>query len=65
MPASKLLVAAFDIAFLYLTRAETVVEMSESDDTNFQQNLITIRAEKRGALGGLRPASVLYGDLTV
>ena len=65
MTASKLLVAAFDIAFLYLTRAETVVEMSESDDTNFQQNLITIRAEKRGALGGLRPASVLYGDLTV
>lgn len=65
MTASKLLVAAFDIAFLYLTRAETVVEMSESDDTNFQQNLITIRAEKRGALGGLRPASVLYGNLTV
>ena len=65
MTADKLLVAAFDIAFLYLTRQETVVEMSESDDTNFQQNLVTIRAEKRGALGGLRPASVLYGDLTL
>lgn len=64
MTANKLLVGAFDIAFLYLTRQETVVEMSESDDTNFQQNLITIRAEKRGALGGLRPASVRYGDLT-
>jgi len=65
MTANKLLVGAFDIAFLYLTREDTVVEMSESDDTNFQQNLITIRAEKRGALGGLRPASVLYGNLTV
>ena len=65
MTADKLLVGAFDIAFMYLTRKETVVEMSESDDTNFQQNLITIRAEKRGVLGGLRPASVLYGDLTV
>jgi len=65
MTASKLLVGAFDIAFMYLTREETVVEMSESDDTNFQQNLVTIRAEKRGVLGGLRPASVLYGDLTV
>lgn len=65
MIANKLLVGAFDIAFLYLTREDTVVEMSESDDTNFQQNLITIRAEKRGALGGLRPASVLYGNLTV
>lgn len=65
MTAAKLLVGAFDIAFMYLTREETVVEMSESDDTNFQQNLVTIRAEKRGVLGGLRPASVLYGDLTV
>jgi len=65
MVANKLLVGAFDIAFLYLTRQDTVVEMSESDDTNFQQNLVTIRAEKRGALGGLRPASVLYGNLTL
>lgn len=65
MTASKFLVGAFDMAFLYLTRQETVVEMSESDDTNFQKNLITVRAEKRGALGGLRPASVRYGNLTV
>lgn len=65
MTASKLLVGAFDIAFMYLTREETVVEMFEQDDTNAQQNLITIRAEKRGVLGGLRPASVYYGNLTV
>jgi HK97 family phage major capsid protein len=65
MTADKLLVAAFDIAFMYLTRQETEVEMSESDDTNFQQNLVTIRAEKRGVLGGLRPASVRYGSLTL
>ncbi len=65
MTANKLLVGSFEIAFMYLTREETVVEMSESDDTNFQQNLVTIRAEKRGVLGGLRPASVLYGNLTL
>jgi HK97 family phage major capsid protein len=65
MTADKLLVAAFDMAFLYLTRQETVVEMFEQDDTNVQKNLITIRAEKRGVLGGLRPASVRYGDLTI
>ena len=65
MTANKLLVAAFDIAFMYLTREETVVEMFDQDDTNVQQNLITIRAEKRGVLGGLRPASVRYGNLTV
>lgn len=63
MTAAKLLVGAFDMAFMYLTREETVVEMFEQDDTNVQQNLITIRAEKRGVLGGLSPASVLYGDL--
>ena len=65
MTANKLLAAAFDIAFMYLTREETVVEMFEQDDTNVQQNLITVRAEKRGVLGGLRPASVLYGNITV
>jgi HK97 family phage major capsid protein len=65
MTADKLLTAAFNMAFLYLTRQETVVEMFEQDDTNVQKNLITIRAEKRAALGGLRPASVRYGNLTV
>jgi len=65
MTANKLLVAAFDIAFMYLEREATEVEMFEQDDTNVQQNLITIRGEKRGVLGGLRPASVRYGSLTV
>lgn len=65
MTANKLLAAAFDIAFMYLEREATEVEMSDSDEDNFRQNLITIRAEKRGVLGGLRPASALYGSLTV
>ena len=65
MTADKLLVGAFDVAFMYFLRAETTVEMFEQDDTNAQENLITIRAEKRAALAGLRPASVLYGDLEV
>ena len=65
MTADKLLVAAFDLAFMYLEREATEVEMSDSDDTNFQQNLITIRAEKRSVLGGLVPAAVRYGNLTV
>jgi HK97 family phage major capsid protein len=65
MTADKLLTAAFNMAFMYLTRKETVVEMFDQDDTNAQKNLITIRAEKRAVLGGLRPASVRYGNLTV
>lgn len=65
MSSGKLLVAAFDIAFIYLSRQETVVEIFEQDDTNVQKNLLTVRAEKRSVLGGLRPASVRYGNLTL
>jgi len=65
MTADKLLTAAFNIAFLYLTRQETIVEMYPQDDTNAQKGLITISAEKRGVLGGLLPAAVRYGNLTV
>lgn len=65
MTSGKILIAAFDIAFQLFDREETTVEMSESDDTNFQKNLITVRAEKRCVLAGYRPASVLYGNLTV
>jgi hypothetical protein len=39
--------------------------MYPQDDTNAQKGLITISAEKRGVLGGLLPAAVRYGDLTV
>lgn len=65
MTSGKLLVAAFDIAFQIWDRSDTVVEMSESDDTNFQKNLVTVRAEKRLALAAYRPASVRYGNLTL
>lgn len=65
MTQGKLLIAAFDIAFQLWNRQETVVEMFEQDDTNVQKNLITIRAEKRCALAGYRPASVRYGSLTI
>lgn len=64
MTENKLLVGAFDISFMYWLREETTVEMFEQDDTNAQQNLITLRGEKRAALAGQRPASVRYGDLT-
>ena len=65
MTAGQVLIAAFDIAFQLWNRKETVVEMFEQDDKNAQQNLLTIRAEKRVALAGYRPASVRYGALTV
>lgn len=46
-------------------RQGATVEMYEQDDTNVQQNLITVRAELRGALAVFHPLAVRYGDLTV
>lgn len=65
MTAGKFAVGAFDIAYQVWNRQNVVVEMSESDDTNFQKNLVTVRAEARIALAVYRPASVRYGDLTL
>lgn len=45
-------------------RQGATVEMFEQDDTNVQQNLITVRAELRGALAVFHPLAVRYGDLT-
>lgn len=65
MTQGKFMVGAMDIAYQVWNRQGTIVEMSESDDTNFQKNLVTVRAESRLALAVYRPASVRYGDLTV
>lgn len=65
MTQGKFMVGAMDIAYQVWNRAGTVVEMSEADDTNFQKNLVTVRAEARLALAVYRAASVRYGNLTV
>lgn len=46
-------------------RQGATVEMFEQDDTNVQQNLVTVRAELRAALCVFTPAGISYGDLTV
>jgi HK97 family phage major capsid protein len=65
MTEGKFMVGAMDVAYQVWNRQGTIVEMSESDDVNFQKNLVTVRAESRLALAVYRPASVVYGDLTV
>lgn len=65
MTAGKFMVGAFDMAAQVWNRQGTTVEMSEADDTNFQKNLVTVRAEARLALAIYRPASIQYGNLTV
>lgn len=63
IPAGKFLVGAFDMAVQLWNRQGITVDLSESDDTNFQSNLVTLRAESRHALTVYRPASVVAGDL--
>ena len=65
MTEGKFMVGAMDVAYQVWNRQGTILEMSESDDTNFQKNLVTVRAESRLALAVYRPASVQYGDLTL
>lgn len=62
--ADTLLVGAFSQATTVHNRQGVVVDLSESDATNFTSNLITIRAERRLALTVDRPAAILGGDLT-
>jgi HK97 family phage major capsid protein len=64
MTAGKFMVGAMDVAAQVWNRQGTTVEMSEADDTNFQKNLVTVRAEARLALAIYRPASIQYGSLT-
>jgi HK97 family phage major capsid protein len=65
MVSGKLLVGAFDIAAQVWNREGVAVEMTESNDTDFVKNLVTVRAEARLALAVYRPASVYYGNLTL
>jgi HK97 family phage major capsid protein len=65
MTSGKLFVAAFDIAFQYFQRSEVRLEITNADGTDFQKNLLTIRAEKRGVLAGYVPAATRYGSLVL
>ncbi len=63
MPADKLLV--LDTATLgeYYSRQDATIDVGFVND-DFTRNLVTVRAELRGALQVVRPVSVAYGDLT-
>ncbi len=63
--AGKILIGAFDVAAQVWEREGVTIEMSGSNDTDFVKGLVTLMGEERLALTGYRPASVLYGSLTV
>lgn len=51
-------------ADMYANRESTVVEMFEQDGDNVTKNLITVRAETRGANLVFTPAAIRTGDIT-
>jgi len=63
MPIGKVWVGSLSQAATLHNREGVRVDMSESDENNFQLNLITIRAERRLALTVEKPAAARYGDL--
>ena len=64
MTSDNIAVGAFGQAYTVYNRSGVVVELSDSDDDNFQRNLVTIRAERRLALATEIPGAVRAGDLT-
>lgn len=60
VPAGTVIVKSM-MADMYAQRMGTVVEMFEQDDTNVQSNLVTVRAETRGAELVMTPAAIRTG----
>lgn len=63
LQAGKIIVAKLSDSAVLYARSGAVVEMGYVN-TDFTQNLITIRAEERLGLGCDRPAGIYYGDWT-
>lgn len=63
MSAGQVWVGNISQAATLWLREGVVVEMSDSDENNFQLNLVTIRAERRLALTVEKPAAARYGAL--
>jgi len=63
VPVGTLICKSMD-ADMYANRESTVVEMFEQDGDNVQKNLVTIRAEARGAELVFTPLAIRTGDIT-
>lgn len=63
--SGKGIVGDFSRSYMIWNRQAPVVELFEQDDTNVQYNLITVRAELRGALASYVPTATYAGNLTV
>lgn len=62
VPAGTIICKSMD-ADMYFNRNDVRVEMFEQDDTNVQANLVTVRAEARGAMAVMIPAAIRTGAI--
>lgn len=62
MDATEFLVGAFNMAAQVFDRLELEVLLSTENSTDFEKNMVTIRAEQRLALAVYRPEALVYGD---
>ena len=63
VPVGTLICKSVD-ADMYFRRNDVRVEMFEQDEDNVQTNLLTVRAEARGAEAVMVPAAIRTGDIT-
>lgn len=62
IPVGTLICKSVD-ADMYFNREDVVVEMFDQDENNVQSNLITVRAEARGAEAVMVPAAIRTGAI--
>jgi HK97 family phage major capsid protein len=62
MTATEFLVGNFAAAAQVFDRMETEVLLSTENSTDFEKNMVTIRAEERLALAIYRPEAFIHGD---
>ncbi len=63
IPVGTIICKSID-ADMYFSRDDVKVEMFEQDGDNVTTNLITVRAEARGAEAVMLPAAIRTGDIT-
>ncbi len=63
IPVGTIICKSMD-ADMYFGRDDVKVEMFEQDEDNVQNNLVTVRAEARGAEAVMVPAAIRTGDIT-
>lgn len=65
MEPGEFLTGAFRMAAQYFEREDIDILVSESNKDNFEKNMVTLRAELRGALAVFRPEAFVTGQFTI